>query len=174
MESSFFADVEKGVKAQHEPGKGVHLDDVLLQFDIDPIYGVEPPKTCALTRWGTVTAAAARLEKMRRLFAIGVLRRSSRSTEVELVRACIAVFSHQGFVSSDHPNLQLDKNSTRSFLMLTSAGDRAQLAIMRFVDVLFVKIMLKWASAGYDCGVADLMGQNSLIRNLLRIFSREI
>jgi hypothetical protein len=174
MESSFFADVETGIKAQYESGKGVHLDDVLLQIDIDPIYGVEPPKTCALTRWGTVTAAAARLEKMRRLFAIGVLRRSSRSTEVELVRACIAVFSHQGFVSSDHPNLQLDKNSTRSFLMLTSAGDRAQLAIMRFVDVLFVKIMLKWASAGYDCGVADLMGQNSLIRSLLRIFSREI
>jgi hypothetical protein len=34
--------------------------------------------------------------------------------------------------------------------------------------------MLKWASAGYDCGVADSMGQNSLIRSLLHIFSREI
>ena len=38
---------------------------------------------------------------------------------------------------------------------------------------MFVKILLKWASAGFDCGDA-LMGQNSIIRNLLRIFTREI
>jgi hypothetical protein len=77
MESSCFANVEKGIKEQYDLGKGVHLDDVLLQCNIDPVYGVAPPKTCALTQWGTVTAVAAHSEKMHRLYAVGILRRSS-------------------------------------------------------------------------------------------------
>ena len=77
--------------------------------------------------------------------------------------AIVALCSYQGFISEHHPDIKLERHAERPFLTLTNASDLLQMAIVRSLNVLCIRIFLKFASEDNDCG-NGMKGQDSVLR----------
>ena len=107
------------------------------------------------------------------MFAIGIVKRYSDGLEDAKKNAIVALCSFEGFISVYHHNIKLEHHAERPFLTLTNASDLLQMAIVRSLNVLCIRIFLKFASADYDCGNI-MKGQDSVLRNALLVLTRDI
>ena len=170
IDREFYVEAEKKIQEQ----QGVTLDAVKKEVAYDSVKGISEPSTCIDIRWGTVANSASDLLLHYRLYAFGMIKRFSKGNTDAQVAAAASVFSKKGFVSSDFPDVQIDKQVQRAFGTVTKITELAQLAIVDFLNVLCIQPMLKGISSDNHCAVDEMMGVDSIPRRMIYLFGRGI
>ena len=167
-EDPFYRECRDAINAQaaNRLGVSASVDDLINLDGIDRKKGAQEVITCAIQRWGTVSESAWALFPSCLVFAIGIVKRYSDGTEAVKQNAIVALCSYEGFISEHHHKIKLERHAERPFLTLTNASDLLQMAIVRSLNVLCIRIFLKFASEDNDCG-NGMKGQDSAPRNVL-------
>ena len=170
IDREFYAEAERKIQEQ----QGVTLDAVKKEVAFDSGNGISEPRTCIDIRWGTVANSASDLLLHSRLYAVGMIKRFSKGNTDAQVAAAASVFSKKGFVSSDFPHVQIDKQVQRAFGTVTKVTELAQLAIVDFLNVVCIHPLLKGISSDNHCAVDEMMGVDSIPRRMIYLFGRGI
>ena len=174
--TEFFKKAREGIEAQAARSEGISLKEARAEIGfIDGAdFSAESAETCAIVRWATVCKSAAWLCVWRRAVAFGLLRIGGigLNDSVEL-DAVISIFSHDGFVSSKHPDLFLENKVSGPFLFLVHPATISQLAIVRCVYILVVQPLMMCMSENNECS-ERMTGMDSVPRRLLLVLSRGV
>jgi hypothetical protein len=172
--TAYYRLVVDAIDEQHKAGKGVSMIEIRLEMGYDPDNGFGGVRTCCELRWGSVGHAAGELFPMTRPLALAILRRFAFGTDEAKTEAAVAIASHRGFIPSEHPRIKLEAHAQRVFAFCTRTQDLLQLAIMRLVYNLSIRLFLIHGSSNHECGTHAMMGLNSVVRNVLLVLSRDI
>jgi hypothetical protein len=173
-ETDYYRKVHAAIEQQHRDGNGMSVTDILSTSGLDPEVGLtEFRATCEL-RWGSVPHASGELFPVTPVILLALLRRFSLGTEDAKVKAACAIASYRGFIPSEHPGLKTEAHAQRVWAFFNRTQDLLQVAVMRFVYQMVVRLFLKYASDDCDTGTLAMMGLNGVVRNVLRVLSREI
>jgi hypothetical protein len=170
IDREFYAEAERKIQEQ----QGVTLDAVKKEVAYDCVKGISEPRTCIDIRWGTVANSASDLLLHSRLYAFGMIKRFSKGNTDAQVAAAASVFSKKGFVSSDFPHVQIDKQVQRAFGTVTKVTELAQLAIVDFLNVVCIQPLLKGISSDNHCAVDEMMGVDSIPRRMIYLRKRDL
>ena len=173
-DTDFFKLVREGIEAQAARGQGISLKEAKEEMgcDIDEDFSAETADTCAIVRWATVAKSATWLMRWRRAVAFGLLRVSGLGlTENDEIVAAIAVFSHEGFVSEMHQNVQLEPKVSEAFEFLVRSTTITQLTIVRFVYTVVLQPLMQCMSENNECS-ERMVGMDSVPRRLLFVLTR--
>ena len=172
--TEYYREVHAAIEEQHARKEGLSMQEMLDYAQLDKDTGMTEFLTICLLRWGTVDHAAGELLPMHMAILLGILRRFAFGTLENKVKAAVAIASHRGFISSEHPGIKLEAHAQRVWAFFTRPQDLLQLALQRFVYKMVVRLFLRWASDDHDTGTLAMAGLTGLVRNVLRVLSRDI
>ena len=172
--TDYYAVVTEATDEQHTKGKGHSLTDIRELMRYDSEKGFCGVKTCNTLRWGSVLHACGEHLPLSMPLALAIIRRFALGTDDAKVAACLAIVSYRGFIPSEHPRIKIEEHAQRVFALYTRTQDHLQLAALRLVYKLTVRLFLKHASSDHECGTHAMMGLNSVVRNVLLVLSVDI
>jgi len=171
--TDFYVRFRHLLEDQARQGKGVTLEQAVIESGHDWNKGLPECITARDNRWGTLHVVAVFFQSDRRFLQFGIGRRFGHAYhEADELAALVAIFSYRGFDPDDHPRFRIEDHVKLSWGMLAYSSNRAQLAIVCGLNSLFLQPLFAAGSANKGCGASAMMGLNSAIRNLLLIWSR--
>jgi hypothetical protein len=173
-ETDYYQEVHAAIEKQHRNGDGMSIQDIMLAAGLDPEVGLTEFRTACELRWGSVPHASGELFPVALVMLLGLLRRFTFGTLASKVKAACAIVSFIGFVQSEHPGLKVEVHAQRVWAFFNRTQDLLQIAVMRFVYNMVVRLFLKYASDELNTGTLAMMGLNGVVRNVLRVLSRDI
>ena len=69
--------------------------------------------------------------------------------------------------------IKFENHAESPFFTLTNPSDLLQMAIVRSVDVLCIRVFMKFSSDTFDC-MPEMMGIDLYVRKVLLVFTRDI
>ena len=172
--TGYYQAVLAAIDEQHGKGGGLSMQEIKELARLDPEKGLMPPRTACELRWGSVPHSAGELLPLFLVISLGILRRFAFGTQDSKVKAACAIVSHRGFVPSEHPGLKLEAHVQRVWAFFNRTQDLLQMAVLRFLYTMVIRLFLKYASDDHDTGTLAMMGLNSVVRNVLLVLSRDI
>ena len=173
-ETDYYKEVHAAIEQQHRDGNGMSIKEILSSSGLDPEVGLTEFGTVCELRWGSVPHASGEMFPVSQVILLGLLRRFTLGTLEAKVKAACAIVSFRGFVPSEHPALKPEAHAQRVWAFFNRTQDLLQMSVMRFVDQTVVQVFLKYASDDCDTGTLAMMGLNGVVRNVLRVLSRDI
>jgi len=172
--TGYYRAVLAAIEEQHGKREGLSMQEIKELARLDPEKGLMPPRTACELRWGSVPHSAGELLPLFLVVSLGILRRFAFGTQDSKVKAACAIVSHRGFVPSEHPGLKLEAHAQRVWAFFNRTQDLLQMAVLRFLYTMVIRLFLKYASDDHDTGTLAMMGLNSVVRNVLLVLSRDI
>ena len=174
--TDYFKLVRQGIEEQAARGEGISLKEAKEEMgcDLDKDFSAESAHTCAIVRWATVAKSATWLLGCRRAVSFGLLYIAGLGlTTEDEIKAAVAIFSHEGFVSEQHQSVRLEPKVSEAFEFLVRSTTITQLAIVRFVHNMVLQPLMQCMSENNECS-ERMTGMDSVPRRLLYVLSREI
>ena len=172
--TGYYKAVRDEIEKEHAKEKGLSMQQIRDMSGLNPEKGFTELRTACELRWGTVPHAAGELLPLFLIFLLAILRRFAYGTEEAKAKASSAIVSHRGFFPSEHPGIKLEAHAQRVFALFNRTSDLLQLAVLRFLYNVVVRLFLKYASDDHDCGTHAMSGLNSVVRNVMLVLSRDI
>ena len=119
--TDYFKLVRQGIEEQAARGEGISLKEAKEEMgcDLDKDFSAESAHTCAIVRWATVAKSATWLLGCRRAVSFGLLYIAGLGlTTEDEIKAAVAIFSHEGFVSEQHQSVRLEPKVSEAFEFL--------------------------------------------------------
>ena len=173
-ETSYYMLVIKAIEEQHKKREGLSLTDIRKAMHFDSAQGFGGVRTCCDVRWGSVLHSAGEHLPLSWALALAIIRRFTLGTDSAKARASVAIVSFRGFIPSEHPEIKVELHAQRVLAYLTRTQDLLQLASMRLVYKLTIRLFLIHGSSDHECGTHTMMGLNSVVRNVLLVLSVDI
>jgi hypothetical protein len=170
-DSDYHKLVMKGTIEQHEQGKGVDVQEIVKGCSGDPAKAMNASNPC---RWGSGMMVCVDASEREDLLAAGVLRQKAvGKTEEAEIAAAVAIFSNDGWNSSDHQDLVVDSERVHLFLSLVKPQAREQRYMAAFLhDILFHPLFA--VISDDDRSANMMMGMGGVPRQLLFILANTI
>ena len=173
-ETSYYMLVIKAIEEQHKKREGLSLTDIRKAMHFDSAQGFGGVRTVCDVRWGSVLHSAGEHLPLAWALALAIIRRFTLGTDSAKAKASLAIVSFRGFIPSEHPEIKVELHAQRVLAYLTRTQDLLQLASMRLVYKLTIRLFLIHGSSDHECGTHTMMGLNSVVRNVLLVLSVDI